>query len=201
MLAADDADLPETTAQWMNLTYLMRVMAADDAIHNRDSFTIFFCGDWGCMNHNFYIYQEETADRLWLIPWDPGGAFDLENWLGARPWDDLSQNCDEWYETENATTSLRPACGDPFVKSLALYKAESDAYWDALQDVLENVFVIDRIKDDIDIIVEVLEPAVAADPDREVTEWLNGMRRFKDAMAGAHFEASEKLYSESGGHR
>ena len=34
-----------------------------------------YCFDGSCANHNFYLYEEQKAMRMWLIPWDLDNSF------------------------------------------------------------------------------------------------------------------------------
>jgi hypothetical protein len=194
MMGADDDALSATLAKWMNMTYLMRYMAVDDTIFNWDGITAFYCGEgWGCINHNFYLYQEETTARFWLIPWDMDATFSPYNWLGLSPWNDLSVNCDEQFSRETTDALVRPACGDPLLKAIAVHQAATDQYKQALQMLLDEVFDLDAFFDEVDLIGETLAPAVEADPDRSGSGWKNAVRNFKNEMNVAYFTLEDRL--------
>jgi spore coat protein H len=195
MTDAEDDELIDVLTKWMSPEYLMKYMAVDDTIFNWDGITAFYCGEgWGCINHNFYLYQEETAKRFWLIPWDMDATLDSYNWMPTSPWNDRSVDCDEWIESENVgSEGVRPACGDPFLRALSLYQESSDRYDSALKHLVEEVFDVDAYKKEVDKIAAALESYVEADPDRSLNGWSNAVRGIKQNIESAHYDAVLRL--------
>jgi spore coat protein H len=75
----------EAFGRFVDRDYLLRYLAVDRVIANDDGMLHFWCrangqgnnpGAYG--NHNYYWYEAEKVDRMWLIPWD------LDFALGAR---------------------------------------------------------------------------------------------------------------------
>ena len=118
--------------------YMMRYLAVDRLIINDDGVLHFWCneitgqgnnpGEFG--NHNYYWYEETSAPRFWLIPWDLDHSFD--NYPAVRL--DL-----EWSETaacacrnHSVAGSDRPASCDPlvshFISWLPDYEAAVDEF-------------------------------------------------------------------------
>jgi spore coat protein H len=197
MSAAGDETLTGVVSKWMNMEYLMRYMAVDDTIFNWDGITAFYCGEsWGCANHNFYLYQEEERPRFWLIPWDMSAVFDEYNWLDLPPWNDLTVDCYTSLEKDSSDTDVRPACGDPLLRALALYQRESSLYAEALRYLLDEVFDVDAFNAEIDEISEVLAPHIEADPDRTVSRWRSSVRTLKLNLEWAFTTAEDRFLRE-----
>ena len=184
---AADEDLPRTLAGFMNLTYLMRYMAVDDVIYNTDGITAIYCGeDWGCINHNFYIYQEEATQRFWLLPWDLDATFDTYDWLDMPDWKDPTADCDQWYERETAGAMVRPPCGNLLVKALGLQVPRSSQYLDALVLLRDEAFDKTACLDEAGLIGETLQASVDADPDRSGIMWSSEVRKFQGKIEDAY---------------
>ena len=124
--------------RYFDREYMMRYLAVDRVIINDDGVLHFWCneitgqgnnpGEFG--NHNYYWYEEASAPRFWLIPWDLDHSFD--NYPAVHL--DLA-----W--TETATCACRnhsvagsdyPASCDPlvshFVSWLPDYEAAVDEF-------------------------------------------------------------------------
>lgn len=162
MLAATDDQLPSTLGKWMDLDYLMTYMAVDYAIANWDGITTFYCGSWGCTNHNYYVYQEETKPKFWLIPWDLNATLMVAHWLGDVPaWDVLDPDCVNYVPGKDPEQLTRPASCDPMIRAIALNR---DAYRAAVRRVLDGGFIPERLNAQIDEIIKLVTPAVQVDP-------------------------------------
>jgi len=90
---------PEAMAAWMDADATTSFMAVDRVLMNDDGAFHFYCfaGAIGNNpkapgNHNYYWYEAERADRLWLVPWDmdlsmndaPNGPSHIAvNWLAT----------------------------------------------------------------------------------------------------------------------
>ena len=68
---------PDAMAGWLDLDLHTSYMAVDRVIANDDGAFHLWCIDGGFGNnpeppgnHNYYWYEAENADRLWLVPWD-----------------------------------------------------------------------------------------------------------------------------------
>jgi hypothetical protein len=163
MLAASDAELPQTLAKYMNLDKMLDYMAVDYAIANWDGITTFYAGDWGHHNHNFYLYQDEGSARFTLIPWDVNATFFLEHWLGdIKPWDALDADCDAWVLTAESTDLYTiPASCDPTIRALALSK---DGYHRSVKRLLDEVFVVEPLTKQVDAYLSQVATAMQNDP-------------------------------------
>ena len=172
MMAADDAHLPKALAVYMDIDYLLRYMAVDFAIANWDGITTFYCGlTWACLNHNYYVYQEEELPFFWLIPWDLEATFLLDHWLGpVEPWDELEPKCEDIPIMPGETDMyIRPAGCDPMNRAIAL--ADRPLYEKYLKEILENHIEREVMLRKIDALVTLITPYIESDPDMDIESW------------------------------
>jgi hypothetical protein len=154
---ASPADLPKVAETWVDVDYMLRVLAVDRTITNWDGPFTFYCSPFGCRNHNFYLYQEEKRDRFWLIPWDLDVTFGL---------DPPTRNVPSWTAPPSGCSPLpttgfgAPSC-DRLVRALAL--AGRPRYVAALRRFLDQHFVVARMHKDIDTWAAQISEAVRTD--------------------------------------
>ena len=171
MTATNDETLPQTLSRFMDIDYIIRYMAVDFAITNWDGITTFYCGEWGCGNHNFYIYQEESRPFFWLIPWDLEATFLTNSWIeDIEPWDNLDASCDQADYGGTADLPVRPAGCDQTIRAIAL--ADRERYERYLSEILETHLAQEVIEEKIDAMVRLIAPYIEADPDQYYEEWL-----------------------------
>ena len=116
----------------------MRYLAVDRVIINDDGVLHFWCneltgqgnnpGEFG--NHNYYWYEETSAPRFWLIPWDLDHSFDN---FEAVPLDlEWTATAACACRTHSVAGSDRAASCDPlvshFISWLPDYEAAVDAF-------------------------------------------------------------------------
>ncbi|MEM7159752.1 MAG: CotH kinase family protein [Myxococcota bacterium] len=165
--------MDEVIDRWMDRAALARLLAVDRMVENWDGALGFWCGDWGCGNHNYYWYEETQTQRVWLIPWDLDNSFDDPNpfkeFFDQPHWSDLSADC-EPRPIGDGAVGRRAATCDPIIEGLVT-SMWSD-YTAASHDLLDNLWTLEAIDERIDTIAGQIEPAIMADPDLgDVTEW------------------------------
>lgn len=80
----------ETAMQWLDADYTFRYIAADRVMINDDGAFHWYCA-W---NHNYYWYESEHADRMWIIPWDMDSSFQNGTFVHiATPWNATPMQC------------------------------------------------------------------------------------------------------------
>jgi spore coat protein H len=163
MLAATDEELPATLSKYMNLDKVLDYMAVDYGIANWDGITTFYAGDWGQANHNYFMYQAEGGSTFTLIPWDLNATFLLDHWLGdIQPWDTLDADCGARIPTrDDATLYTIPSSCDPMIRAIALSK---DGYHASVQRLLDEVFVLDKLNEQVDAYAAQVSDVMANDP-------------------------------------
>ena len=97
---ASPNNLKEVIESYMDLNEILSYWVVDRTIRHDDGPYHYYCGGSNCKNHNFYWYEEPTAGKLHLIPWDMDNAF--ENIIVsnnpvtsvADDWGEISNNCE-----------------------------------------------------------------------------------------------------------
>ena len=77
-----DADVArEVLGRWVDLDELVTYAVVDRAIRNDDGLFHWYCIGGACEPHNFFVYEDPTAERIHVIPWDLDNSFSN---LGTR---------------------------------------------------------------------------------------------------------------------
>ena len=98
--AADSADLQNLISNRMNIDQTISYAVVDRMIRNDDGAFHWYCSGNVCSPHNFYWYEEPSAETVHLIPWDLDHAF--ENIISdvnpvtpiADDWGETRENCE-----------------------------------------------------------------------------------------------------------
>lgn len=130
---------------WIDREYILNYLAVDRAIQNDDGAMHWYCdGPNGgmelCDPHNFYWYEDEASDRMWLIPWDTDLTFRRDH-ITTIPavWNDHEPRC----ESRGAPLGyfIPPSC-DPLISAWASF---NDDYASALQAFLDGPFAAGNV--------------------------------------------------------
>jgi spore coat protein H len=175
---------PDAFSQFVDLDYTMRYIAVDRVIVNDDGPFHFWCraigqgnnpGLFG--NHNYYWYEAELRDRMWLIPWD------LDFALGARS--DV-RVIPEWTKDAPCLCGYpsygiqMPASCDPLVRNLRQWIHDYDAKVDEL---IAGPFQADRVNSKLDAwaaqIQETVTEASGVNGAPAATEWARSIQMLK----------------------
>lgn len=129
------AESAAAASAWLDPEYIATYLAVDRVIINDDGIFHWWCFETGAGsnpgifgNHNYYWYEAEHADRLWLVPWDLDFTFVGATALVHIPmeWRKPALNC-----SCAAQTSVPPSC-DPLTKrwieANAAYESAVDAF-------------------------------------------------------------------------
>ncbi len=161
-LTGPGADVGKVANDWLDTTYMTRYLAVSRAITDFDGFTAFYA----LGNHNFYIYENPLANKLYVMPWDLEGT-----WSTYRDHDTLP----EWYQA--------PAQGCPYNYKLqwggekgidwascdkvfqAIAKDDGVAkYNKAIVEMLEKYVTVEKVNQDLDTWFAQIKPAIMGDP-------------------------------------
>lgn len=82
---------------YLDMEEIISYAVVDRMIKHDDGPFHWYCFEGDCENHNFYWYEEPSADKLHLIPWDLDNAFENIN-NNANP---VTPVADTWGETRN----------------------------------------------------------------------------------------------------
>ncbi|MGB0591605.1 MAG: CotH kinase family protein [Myxococcota bacterium] len=193
---------------WMSVENTMRFMVTDRFIGADDGPCHFYCdGDRTCSNHNVYLYTEENADRVWLIPWDLDNAFvtasdemtPADYFLKlVHAWDDDTAPCAPTRFSADALEQMPASC-DALLNGLGCHF--KGAYIAAAQVGLEGPFSAAQIDGALEAwsaqIIGAVEAGHAENPARpSIADWEAG-RADLEVRIGRLREALNTAISET----
>lgn len=170
--AADDAHALATLGSYMDLDYLARFMAVEDAVISYDGVTYFWTDRTKTNNHNYYVY-EESPTRFTLIPWDVESTFWIDPAHAAPHWTVVPADCGQTYSYWGGL-AYAPAC-DRVFRAL---DTDLGRWRAAARAVLDGPFAVEAMGAAIDRYVAVIGDAARADPTP------NKYTTFDEAVAG-----------------
>jgi hypothetical protein len=176
---------------WMSIPNVMRFIAVDRTIRADDGPAHFYCLMGGCGNHNFYLYEEQKASRMWLIPWDLDNSFVVTGSL-ANDGDKFLHVLDEWNDHSvqckprpglvmAGLQQLPPSC-DPLWNGLGCYFDRE--YQTALSELLAGPFSERIVEEKLTVWSAQISAAVAdayAADNRQLTpkDWTDSLAELR----------------------
>jgi MYXO-CTERM domain-containing protein len=196
----------------MSVEHTMRFIAVDRTIRADDGPFHFYCPNFGemdgsiCMNHNYYLYEEANADRLYLIPWDLDNAFVVVRENGMNPdtfttvldeWDDHDVQCEAipGMITELPLLQMPPSC-DPLIAGLGcLFHKEYEA---AVEELLDGPFHADTVEQRLAEweaqIADAVDEAYVTDPEQlDPGRWQAGLADLQERNGILREQAEENI--------
>lgn len=114
---APDDSLKAVIKQWMDVSSIISYAVVDRMIRADDGPFHWYCGNGpsSCNNHNYYWYEDETNQKLHLIPWDLDNSFEnivLRNGVTYIPdaWGEVSNDCAPFKGTTFPILQRSAAC-------------------------------------------------------------------------------------------
>jgi hypothetical protein len=147
----------------MDLNYIARYLAVDDAIANFDGIITYYTNgtpeETG--NHNFFIY-EEGPQKFTMIPWDLEATLSLSsNYGNIPPWQTLPADCTQQYPVWGGQNKvIAPGC-DKFFRTIA---SDLTAYKAAARTLLDTHFSQATMEENIARWSAFIRDAAVADP-------------------------------------
>jgi len=127
-----DSDFDAAVSPWIDVDAMLRYFVVDQVTHNWDGIWKFYCGDYGCGNHNFLLYDDPGSGRITVIPWDLDHTFGRPNDDLARSWyDDGEADCE--VERVDSRMGIRAPQCDPLLRGLMLL------HWDEYLEQLASL--------------------------------------------------------------
>jgi spore coat protein CotH len=210
--AKDNRELQDVLERWTDVEQTLRYIAVDRAILHDDGPFHWYCAARAdsptvrefagsrCFNHNYYWYDEEQADRFWIVPWDMDHTFRRDHFVTIpTEWNDPSPDC--------TTTVLHvgfgqmpPAC-DPMTQAWGLY----EQYRETLDAFLAGPFEPSHVEGLLDRWGAQIEPFVREAAEKygdddcpgiycslELDEWYQQFYEFKLRVQYAHDRAAAR---------
>ncbi len=159
-MAADDASRLSTLAQYVDLDYLARFMAVEDAVISYDGVTYFFTNgtDAGTNNHNYFMY-EESPTKFVLIPWDVESTFWINPDHAPPHWSVVPADCSLTYPYWGGK-AIAPGCDGVF----RAFNADLDRWRAAARQLLDGPFSVAAMNATIEKYLDVIGDAAHEDP-------------------------------------
>jgi len=158
-----DAEARAVLGQYMDLDYLARYMAVDDAIANFDGPITYYTGDDPAEagNHNFFVY-EEAPTKFTMIPWDLESTLSLaSNYGNVPPWQETTVDCTRKYPVWGGLNQvIAPGC-DRMFRAMAF---DLTAYKAAARALLDTHFTVPNMEAAIAQHAAFIREAALADP-------------------------------------
>ena len=155
---ADDAHKLDTLGSYMDLDYLARFMAVEDAVVSYDGVTYFWTDLTNTNNHNYFIY-EESPTRFTLIPWDTESTFWIDPDHAAPHWTVLPTDCSLTYPYWEGL-AYAPGCDGVF----RALDTDLSRWRAAARAVLDGPFALDTMVATINRYAQVIGDTARADP-------------------------------------
>jgi spore coat protein H len=156
--SADDASALATLGRYVDLDYLARFMAVEDAVISYDGVTYFWTDRVSTTNHNYFVY-EEAPTRFTMIPWDVESTFWIDPNHAAPHWTVIPADCSLTYEYWGGL-AYAPGCDGVF---RALH-GDLDRWRTAARALLDGPFALDAMVAAIDRYTAVIGDAARSDP-------------------------------------
>jgi spore coat protein H len=158
MAAADDASRLAILGKYMDLDYLARFMAVEDAVISYDGITYFWTDGNDTNNHNYFIY-EESPTKFVLIPWDVESTFWIDPEHAAPHWTVVPADCSLTYKYWGGK-AIAPGCDGVF------HALDTDlGRWRAAaRTLLDGPFSVTAMNALINGYLEVIGDAAREDP-------------------------------------
>ena len=132
----------EPMARWMDVDTTVSYMAVDRLILNDDGAFHFYCVAGGIGNnpappgnHNYYWYEAEHTDHVWIIPWDLDQSLRDVNYPPHLPSDwrarPSTTECGMCGGGGLALNGHAPGC-DPVIRNFQAWQAQYEAKLDEL---------------------------------------------------------------------
>ncbi len=99
LAAADATTFRATLTAWTDVPTLVSYLAVDRLIDHWDGIVGWYCNQAGtaCINHNYYWYEGQGRDRMWLLPWDLDNTMmvpsPIRTAYGMPDWDAAPTDC------------------------------------------------------------------------------------------------------------
>jgi hypothetical protein len=191
VIAAAPEDRVAVIERWSDVDLLLRTFVVDRGIKNDDGALHWYCFG-ACGPHNYYWYEDPSAEQVYFIPWDIDNAF--ENLSAASAVGQFTQIADAWGETRNDCRPFpfgsfgllqRSAACDPILGALGSLDAEFDRI---RAEFVAGPFAEERVTALLDEWTAQIEPAVAEaaaahDDAPSVASWRAAVEQLEAGLA------------------
>jgi DNA-directed RNA polymerase specialized sigma24 family protein len=161
---ADDAEFGRRVGEFVDEDEFAAFLAGHVLLASYDGFL--------SNGQNFYVYLDPSSNKLGFIPWDHDHAWGEFGYISTA---DKREHASIW---EPSTYHNR------FLERMLKVEPFRTVYRQTLERAMSQLFTVDRLYRQIDEIVPIIRPAVAAESDFRLkrfdlavsTNWLSGSR-------------------------
>lgn len=177
--ASNETNFIYNLSPFIDFNYMMRFLAVDRAVKNWDGVTTWYGTEQSSKNHNYFFYQDgdDSAGKLWLIPWDLDNSFQKKDRIieqsNVPQWNEIVE-CMEYPISEG---SVIPACCDKFTRLLAL--TCNRKFVNAGKELLNTYFTEENVVGQIEKYASLIDPIVIKDPYIHYQKWVSQVKEFK----------------------
>ena len=165
---AAEGDMRSVLGSYLDMDYLNRYLAVDDAIASYDGISYFWTDGVASENHNFYFY-EEAPDSFTILPWDVESSFWINPDHATPHWTEVPEDCSTTYPYWDGM-AMAPAC-DPVFAALA---SDLSGWRAASRELLDGPFDESTMLAAIDRYASFIGDEARADPTPNVYGTFDG---------------------------
>ncbi len=182
LAAADDTTFRATIEAWMDVPALARYLAADRLVDAWDGIVGWYVVGAGTINHNYYWYEDESADHMTLVPWDMDNTMTvpspIRSMYGMPDWHEAGP-CDP-IPVFLGIQGVPPHC-DPLIARLSTILW--DDYAAATRELLDGAASLDTLEAHLDAARDQIHDAVAEDPNGPaLADWEAAAQELRDEL-------------------
>lgn len=184
---ASEDQLGDVVRHWMDPDLTLRYLAVHSTTKHWDGPLTFYCTEeYGCNNHNYFLYEAVTQERFAIVAWDVDNTF-YENVLtdqaGLPSWYEPVADCDH-----QATDGfLAPGC-DRLVKGFV--QLGLDKFRTIMGTFLQGPYQVDKLKADVDRWAAQIDESVKSDPAGSgYDDWRGNVEYLKMMIEKRHIRA------------
>jgi spore coat protein CotH len=175
--AAEPSQRRAVLEKWTDIDTMLRFLVVDRAVSNEDGPLHWYCGDVtprdneegeatfaatdtaGCAPHNFFWYEDPTARKIHLIPWDVDNSLNalatqfipIPDELGAT-----TDNCQPFFSGVIPLPQISASC-DLMIAELA---AMDEEYAAIRAELLAGPFSVEGIDEQLELWASLIEESI-----------------------------------------
>ena len=188
LASAPSEQLGQVVSRWMDPGATLRYLAVHTATKHWDGPLTFYCSEeYGCNNHNYFIYESATRDHFEIVAWDTDNTFyeDVQTEQSDVPeWWEPAPYCDH-----DASDGFLPPSCDRLVHGFV--QLGLDRFRAALDDLLTGPYQVEALQADVDRWAAQIDEAVKTDPAGfDYEDWRGNVSYLKSMIAQRYTETA-----------
>jgi hypothetical protein len=190
LASSDNYKLGELVSRWMDPVVTLRYLAVHTATKHWDGPLTFYCSEeWGCNNHNYFIYESVASDHFEIVAWDTDNTFYdnvLTDQAAVPEWWEPVAECDR-----EATEGFLPPGCDRLIQGFV--QLGLDRFRDTLSELLAGPYNVAALQADVDRWAAQIDEAVKTDPNSSGYDDWRGNVDYLKTMIDQRHTATEAI--------